>query len=395
MKGNTMQWPPGIDRKIFLRDYWQKKPLLIRGAFENLEEVISPNELAGLACEPEVESRIVIEKGGAKPWECRYGPFQEGDFSQLPPSHWSLLVQGVDRLLPEVSALLGDFNFVPNWRLDDVMISYAPDGGSVGPHLDNYDVFLIQAHGKRLWQVGAQTRDDDDFIEDLDLMILKQFEKSEEWLLEPGDALYLPPRWEHHGVAQGEAMTWSVGFRAPSHKELIASFATWLMKELPEGPRYSDPDLTLQEHPGQITNQVIDRIQSIIQQATIDREAIGKWLGTFVTEPKQLVAEMEVLKRMPDQAHILEVKRRLQAGPLPYMEGIRVSWFSRGKENDLFVEGVHLPLPENLAGLAPVLADVRILYWNQIEPWWQEKSCQRLLGQFLAAGLFQEEDVLS
>ena len=176
----------------FLQHYWQQKPLLIRQALANdALPTLSPDELAGLACETDIESRLILEKDGPHPWQLENGPFDAERFASLPESHWTLLVQDVDKFVPQVAELLQWFRFVPDWRIDDVMISYAIDQGSVGPHVDNYDVFLLQIHGRRRWRISTQPIADDNFIPDIPLNILQQFDAEQEWLLEPGDMLYL------------------------------------------------------------------------------------------------------------------------------------------------------------------------------------------------------------
>ena len=221
----------GITAREFLRDYWQKKPLLIRQAIPDFESPIDADELAGLALEEEVESRLVIEHG-ERPWELRRGPFAEDEFSKLPEREWTLLVQAVDQFVPEVAELLENFRFLPSWRIDDVMISFAAPGGSVGPHFDNYDVFLLQGHGKRNWKIGQMCDSESPLLQHADLRILADFEATDEWVLEPGDMLYLPPRLAHCGVAVDDCLTYSVGFRAPSAAEVLTHFTDFLSQFL-------------------------------------------------------------------------------------------------------------------------------------------------------------------
>ena len=232
----------GLTAREFLRDYWQKKPLLVRQAIPDFESPISPDELAGLALEEEVESRLVIEHG-ERPWELQRGPFIEDTFQDLPERDWTLLVQAVDQFVPEVAELLEDFKFLPKWRIDDLMISFAAPGGGVGPHFDNYDVFLLQAHGHRRWQIGQMCDADSPLLPHADLKILAQFEPTDEWVLAPGDMLYLPPRLAHCGTAEDDCMTYSVGFRAPSAAEVLTHFTDFLGQFLPDEERYSDPDI--------------------------------------------------------------------------------------------------------------------------------------------------------
>ncbi|WP_257253383.1 cupin domain-containing protein [Endozoicomonas sp. SESOKO3] len=271
--------------EAFLQSYWQKKPLLIRQAIPDFLSPLSADELAGLALEEDVESRIVLEKGET-PWELRRGPFSEADFACLPPSHWTLLVQAVDHWVPGVHSLLDYFDFLPSWRLEDIMISYATDGGSVGPHYDHFDVFLIQAEGQRRWQVGPVYDANSARLEDTELHILSEFEVLEDYVLEPGDILYLPPGIGHHGAAEGECMTISVGFRAPSHREILMQFTDFIADRLPESLRYSDPDQTLPEQKGEIDEKALDRLQKILKTHIEDRSMLAEWFGEMMTQPK-------------------------------------------------------------------------------------------------------------
>ena len=282
----ALQLLGGLTVEQFLDEYWQKKPLLIRNAFTDFTAPLSANELAGLACEEEVESRIILEKDGPEPWAVEHGPFEETRFSSLPETHWTLLVQGVDSWVPEVADLIEPFRFIPDWRIDDIMISYAPHHGSVGPHLDQYDVFLIQAQGHRHWQINTKEYGNDDCIPGLALSILKEFDAEQEWTLAPGDMLYLPPNLAHYGVAQDDCMTYSVGFRAPAKSELIGAFVDDLLPKLPESQRYTDKDLQQQQNPGEITSQALQQVQQTIRLNQLDDERINRWFGKYITEPK-------------------------------------------------------------------------------------------------------------
>lgn len=270
----------------FLAEYWQKKPLFIKGAFKDFVSPIEPDELAGLALEEDVESRIVVENGKT-PWELRHSPFTEKTFKGLPKDKWTLLVQGVDLWVPEVSALVDDFRFVPNWRIDDIMISYAADGGGVGPHYDTYDVFLLQAHGRRRWEIGQMCDAATPILDHPSLRILTEFHTADGWDCEPGDLLYLPPRLAHLGVAQGDdCMTISVGFRAPGVGSMIREFADTIAERVPEEERYEDPDLVVQDNPGEITPAAVERIRALIMKRLDDPDSLAAWFGKHVTEPK-------------------------------------------------------------------------------------------------------------
>lgn len=271
----------------FLSEYWQKKPLLIRQAIPEFSGLMDANELAGLACEEEAQSRIIQQKKGQ--WSVKQGPFNEKDFTKLPDRDWTLLVQGVNHFLPEAAELLAQFNFIPHARLDDLMVSYAPDGGGVGPHVDSYDVFLLQGSGRRHWKISTQT--ELSLLEDAPLRILKHFETEQEWVLEAGDMLYLPPQVAHWGLAVGDdCMTYSIGFRAPKTQELAHEFLSYLQDHLPvplnQPTLYQDPELTLQTHPAEISANMVNKVHAMLKALECNPSLVGDFLGLYLTEPK-------------------------------------------------------------------------------------------------------------
>ncbi|WP_126174399.1 cupin domain-containing protein [Altericroceibacterium xinjiangense] len=274
-----------FDIAEFLRGYWQKKPLLIRNPWKEWSNPLEPDELAGLACEDDVESRLVTQPNAQ--WELEHGPLPTGRFSQLGREPWTLLVQAVDHHVPAVAALLESFRFIPNWRVEDVMVSYAVDGGGVGPHFDQYDVFLVQGLGKRRWQLGGLCGDDAELLPHGDLRLLANFQPTDEWILEPGDILYVPPRYAHNGIAVGnDCMTYSIGFRAPSRGELIGNWAENLCGELGDDDRYADPDLSAPENPGEISPAALRELQGMIAERVLDSGAFMRWFGRYTTAPK-------------------------------------------------------------------------------------------------------------
>lgn len=293
----------GLTAQQFIREYWQKKPLLIRGAFPGFGDMLTPDELAGLACEEEAQSRLVLHQRGK--WKLENGPFDEARFAHLPEKGWSLLVQGVNHFLPEANELLHQFDFIPRTRLDDLMVSLAPDGGGVGPHFDSYDVFLLQGHGKRTWRVSSQT--DMATVPDAPLRILKNFKTDEEWLLEPGDMLYLPPRLAHWGIAVGECMTWSIGFRAPSAQELATQFLVYMQDQVQLEGLYADPDLQPQRHAAQIGGQMVRKVREMLQGIRWDSDDISRFIGTYLTEPKQ-----HIVFERPRRISLDKFRERLQ-----------------------------------------------------------------------------------
>jgi len=281
----------GLTPAQFLSQHWQKSPLLIRGALPDFISPLEPDDLAGLACEEGIEVRLVEENGPDKAWQVRHGPFDDETFSHLPTSGWSLLVQAVDHYVPEVAELLEAFDFVPSWRLDDVMVSYAPPGGSVGAHVDQYDVFLLQVSGKRRWQLGGSPGDDARLIAGIDLRILENFhvEAGQEWVLEPGDMLYLPPGVAHHGISESDdCMTFSIGFRAPSADEVVTSFADYIGEQLGDSQRYGDADLQPPLDAGELDDQAIARVRDLLLNAIDRPEQMAQWFGRAMTQPKYL-----------------------------------------------------------------------------------------------------------
>lgn len=278
--------PGGRSVRSFLDEYWQQKPLLIREAFPDFRTPLTPEELAGLSLEPNAESRLILEDGGDYPWQLRYGPFDEDDFLDLPETNWTLLVQEVDRWIPEVAALLERFLFVPGWRLDDVMVSYAPDGGNVGAHIDNYDVFLIQALGQREWRIGTAPVENERLIPDRDVSMLADFEPDEIMTLGQGDMLYLPPRYAHHGIARGDCMTFSVGFRAPSHEDILTKVLSAALNDVDPDAWYGDPDRRPADHPGRIDASALETARRIVRHHLSD-DRLDRWFGELVTEPKR------------------------------------------------------------------------------------------------------------
>ncbi|MFA5493796.1 MAG: cupin domain-containing protein [Porticoccaceae bacterium] len=288
-----IRFPTGIDAAGFLRDYWQREPLLMRQALPGFASPLDADELAGLALEDEVESRIVVRDGERGPWELRQGPFTESDFAALPAtSPWTLLVQAVDLWVPEVRDILAEFAFLPRWRIDDIMVSYASDGGGVGPHFDYYDVFLIQAEGRREWSIGSACDESTPLLAGTALKILEDFTATQTWVLEPGDILYLPPRIAHRGTAQGECLTFSLGFRAPTAGEMLDDLATEVLSRGP-GLFFRDPPLTPAMAGEMIDPAFIDQARQLLLDTLDDRELLAEWFAAYMTRPKYPDLELD------------------------------------------------------------------------------------------------------
>ncbi|WP_415896273.1 JmjC domain-containing protein [Neptuniibacter sp. QD72_48] len=371
-----------ISIETFLAEYWQKKPLLIRNAFSNFEPPVTADELAGMALEEDVESRLIIQSPDGKDWSLKHGPLQEETFAELPDSHWTLLVQSVDHWIPEANELLEHFRFVPNWRLDDLMISYAADGGGVGPHYDNYDVFLIQASGTRRWEVGGIYGEDSPRRPDVPVMILPEWEPEHVWDLQPGDMLYVPPRVGHNGFAIGDdCMTYSVGFRAPSHQEMMSGFTDYLSDITKAEDRYSDSDLALQANPGEITDQALERVKSALKEYIDSPELLTHWFGQFMTEPKNPEHGADQVCEMDEE----EIAELLLAGiPLCRSEGSRFAFNRLDDHFILFVDGKGCACSEGQVTLAESLC--ANLYHEQIEP--TEENLQLLKALLLQGSIY-------
>ena len=327
----------GLPVADFLRDYWQKKPLLVRQAFPDYQAPLAPEDLAGLACEQGPLSRLVTYQRKKDVWTLRSGPFQEEEFPRLGTKDWTLLIQDMDKWDMDVRALLAHFRFLPAWRIDDVMISFATPGGSVGPHVDQYDVFLLQSHGRRRWQIDIDPTAPKDFRPDVDLKLLQSFSPTHDWVLEPGDMLYLPPGVPHHGEAVDACMTLSVGMRAPSQAELILDLAEDLAAMLPEEARYADPDLKAPADAFEIDDAAFARVDAALDRLrNLDEVQKRQWFGRFITRYRAS-GEISAGPRAPAWATIQ--KTLADGGLLLRHPFARTAWSRNGKQAQLFVSG--------------------------------------------------------
>jgi 50S ribosomal protein L16 3-hydroxylase len=278
----------GLTPSQFMKRHWQKKPLLVRNAIPGFVPCVGRSDLVALAGDEGVASRLIVDS--PKGWKMKHGPLNKRSLPPFSQKKWTFLVQGVDLHHDGVHALLQQFRFVPDARLDDVMISYATDGGGVGPHFDSYDVFLLQAHGQRRWRIGRQK--DLSLQPGVPLKILQHFEAEEEFVLNPGDMLYLPPKYAHDGVAEGECMTWSIGFRAPQQGELARELLLGLAYEAFEGVGtglYSDPRQSAVDSPAALPASLAVFARQVVGQALKNPCLLDSLLGEYLTEPKSNV----------------------------------------------------------------------------------------------------------
>ncbi|MGE6792821.1 50S ribosomal protein L16 3-hydroxylase [Pseudomonas guineae] len=376
----------GLTAREFMRDYWQKKPLLVRQAIPGFESPISPDELAGLALEEEIESRLVIEHG-ERPWELRRGPFAEDAFAELPERDWTLLVQAVDQFVPEVAELLEEFKFLPKWRIDDVMVSFAAPGGGVGPHFDNYDVFLLQGFGTRRWQVGQVCDSDSPMLQHADLKILAEFVKTEEWVLEPGDMLYLPPLLAHCGTAEDDCMTYSVGFRAPSAAEVLTHFTDFLGQFLPDEERYSDADAQPTSDPTQIQRDALDRLKALLTEHMSDERLLMTWFGQFMTEPRypELIAGIEI----DEEAFLASLE---DGAVMIRNPSARMAWSEVGDDLVLFASGQSRLFSASLRDLLKLVCAADALHIDNLGPWLANDEGRNLLVELVKQGSLEFAD---
>jgi 50S ribosomal protein L16 3-hydroxylase len=339
-----------IPLDVFLRDYWQKKPCLVRQAFPDFRPVLDENDVAGLACEELAESRLVTGNHEQANWQLEQGPFTEERLSRLPETDWCLLVQDVEKHYPPLQSLLEHFDFLPSWRMDDLMVSISAPGGSVGPHVDQYDVFLLQASGQRRWQVNEIFKPD--LLSGSELRVLKEFTPGEEWLLYPGDMLYLPPGVAHFGLATTLGMTWSIGLRAPSQADLFQAYGEWLAEHKNEGRRFTDPPFTKPRQAGEVSTTELTRLARLMKTGSQGGDGhlgLDAFLGSFLSRYRLAHQPAAPGKQvdLPELEKALNKGARLQRNPWT-----RLNWILHEGQALLFAAGDSFPCSGKFA---PVL----------------------------------------
>jgi 50S ribosomal protein L16 3-hydroxylase len=365
----------------FMRRYWQKKPLLIRQAIPGIQAPLSRDELFDLADDEDVESRLLTHF--RKTWAMEHGPFAPDELPPVKKREWTLLVQGANLHDDRARALLDRFRFVPDARLDDLMISYATDGGGVGAHFDSYDVFLLQVHGKRRWRIGAQS--DLSLKPGLPLKVLQHFEPREEWLLEPGDMLYLPPHIAHDGIAEGECMTCSIGFRAPSTQELTGQFLYHLAERIGDSARadtrYRDPAQPAVTKPAELPALLIERVGAILANVRWNEKDVAAFLGTYLSEPKANVVFD------PPERPLTETR---------FIERVKKSGLKLDRKTVLLYDKRHYFLNGEAEKMAadtrkwlPELADLRRFEAKRFVTLSDDSSMTALLHEWYCAGWIQ------
>lgn len=334
----------GMPASQFLRDYWQKRPLLIRAALPDFVSPIEPEDLAGLACEEFALSRLIRHDRARDAWQVQTGPFPEELFPTLGERDWTLLVQDVDKWDTDIAALLAHFDFIPRWRIDDIMVSFAATGGSVGAHVDQYDVFLLQAKGHRRWQIDAGADPSLDFRDDVEIKLLREFRPSHDWVLAPGDMLYLPPGVPHHGVAEDPCLTFSVGMRAPSAAELMGDYIDTLAATADDALRYGDADLAPPQDPNEIDAEAMRRVVEALNTLRFrDPDRLGDWFGRFITQYRS--ADVAAPDQEAPSRIEIEWSLEHEDGVLQRHPCSRMAWRRAADGGRLYVSGQDLALP--------------------------------------------------
>lgn len=377
-----------IDVTQFLQDYWQQRPLVIRQAYQQLPD-FDWTSLQQLATDGIVESRLI--EGAGRDWQLTPGPFESEDFTHLPARDWTLLVQDVDKFNADLAALLSDFDFVPDWRLDDIMVSYAAPGGSVGPHTDAYDVFLLQAAGHRRWQLSATPLSEPVWIADCDLRILERFEADETFVLGPGDMLYLPSHYAHHGVAEDACLTYSIGFRAPSGQELLEAVLIKLLETEQGKQRFHDRLLSPVTNPAEITPTAIDGFHSLLNQTMQSAEPLlTEVIGELVTAVKPSLEEA-IENSLPttvisddDLKNHFGVGGRLVRNRL-----LRIVWSMNAEQVQVFYAGQSITLPLPCRAAVQMMSEQEVLTAADWEIVSQSAASLNLLEKLVNEAVWQ------
>lgn len=336
----------------FLNNYWQKVPLLIKNGFKNFADPLSADELAGLAQDEEIESRIVSCEG--QQWDMQTGPFD--DFSQLGEKNWTLLVQAVDHWHPMAARLIDPFRFIPNWRIDDLMVSFSTPGGGVGPHLDQYDVFIIQGEGRRHWRVGMPDPSLQQLCPHPRLLQVSPFNACIDVITEPGDILYIPPGCPHDGISLENSLNYSVGFRAPAQKDLLTGLADYLIDHDVTGKRFTDPARQASVSVGAIEKTDLQKVRQLMQELVEDDSMLPNWFGSLITRAKH-----ELDLNEPDPHYSAEeIAEYIEEGSvLSRTGGLRCCYFQDNAAADiaLFINGDQITLPPDELATARLLCD--------------------------------------
>ena len=367
-----------MTKQEFLDEYWQKKPVVIRQGFKNFIDPIAADELAGLAMEEQIESRLVHKKDGQ--WQAAFGPFQSYD--HLGTKNWSLVVQALDNVSEEAAEIIEAFRFIPHWRLDDLMASFAMPGGSVGPHRDNYDTFICQGSGKRHWRVG-DNGEHLEFAAHEALLHVEAFEAIIDVKLEAGDILYIPPGFPHEGISLDTSMSFSVGFRGNSAVSVLSAFADHLIDNDKGSQLLTDPNRQVVSHSGEVSNDDYTSIKSQVQNLLDDDESFKKFTGQFLTSAKH---DLDIL--VPDEPfELTEVSNLLNSHAIKRLGGLRAFYFEDTIEQGLcYINGSELAFSAVIANGVKLLCDKVMLLPNDLSEWSRNAAFVELATELLNQG---------
>lgn len=369
-----------MSQNEFLTEYWQKKPVVIKQGFKNFIDPISPDEFAGLAMEETVESRLVYKKG--EEWQAEFGPFEQ--YEHLGDSDWSLVIQALDNFSEEAAEIIEPFRFIPHWRLDDLMASFATAGGGVGPHVDNYDVFICQGSGKRHWRVGDNSKQNEVIAHEA-LLHVEPFEAIIDVVLEPGDILYIPPGFPHEGIALEPSMSFSVGFRANSTVSLLSALADHLIDNELGTELLEDADRQAITHSGEITNNDYNSIKSQLTNLLENEQVFKRFVGTFLTNAKH---ELDL---MPSEEPFArdEVSQLLTIHGIKRLGGLRAFYFEDTINDGVcYINGEQKNFSSDIAPVIKLLCDQCIVTPDELAPWCDNEQFLSLMIELLDQGFW-------
>lgn len=367
-----------FSQEDFLRDYWQKKPVVIKKGFIDFKDPISAEEIAGLACEEEVQSRLIHKSG--EEWHAAFGPF--ASYEHLGDKNWSLVVQALDNWSPEAAQMIEPFRFIPHWRLDDLMVSFATPGGSVGPHIDWYDVFICQGSGTRRWRVG-NTGEHHEFAAHAALLHVDPFEAIIDVELEPGDILYIPPGFPHEGITLTTSLSFSVGFRTNSSQNLLTGFADHLIDKESGTELITDPSRTATKQSGAIDDQDYDLIKNQMLKLFEHDDMLRDFMGEYLTAPKH---ELDL---MPDDSDLQEIEiiEALQEHDLMRLGGLRAFYFTQTIEQGIcYINGEQVIFSEDISAAVALLCDNVCVTNDMLAPWLNNQAFIKFIKQQLELG---------
>ncbi|MFT5808973.1 MAG: 50S ribosomal protein L16 3-hydroxylase [Moritella dasanensis] len=374
-----------LDIADFMENYWQKKPLLIKAGFKDFVDPISPDEIAGLAMEEEITSRMVSREDGK--WEAKCGPFT--DFERMEAPGAAILVQAINHWHEPSAELANTFNFIPSWRFDDLMVSYSTDTGGVGPHIDRYCVFIIQGLGKRHWRVGSQDMNPQEFAANGALKHCEAFDAVIDTVLEPGDILYIPPYAPHEGYAVGEAINYSVGFRAQDQKELLNDFGDYLLQQDKEFVRYSDKNLKPRAEHGSIEASEVQGLTDIMTSLMADKSVMHDFLGRHYSESAH---ELDIV--VPEGGYIADyaivVDEIGMESYLRKVNGLKTLYFPE-MPTSCFIDGERYDFDASIAASVQTLCNTTEQSAKELEALMEDKVFGQQLIEWVNLGYWHFE----